>query len=431
MGVIHLETPISRSIINKIKDNGGGIYLVGGAVRNYLMDEPIKDYDFCVTNISKNKFAELFPRAKLVGKHFGVFLLDGYEFAMARTEQIKDNPDNRRDYDVNLGVSIEEDLKRRDFTVNAIAYDLINNKIVDPYNGQKDIQDKVLRAFNNAFEDDPLRVFRAARFSAEYDFRIDANTTLKMLKMCDKVKTLPAERVFEEMKKALKGKYACNFFLKGSLSYWFKELSNLIMVPQPIKYHPEKCVFIHSLQSLHYVDSFDPAVKFAALVHDLGKGLTPEEEYPHHYGHCKNGIKALDILAERLKIPNKWYDYAKLVIEEHMRVWKWKEMGPGKVVRLFKKIQRSPMSIEDFIKVLIADKRARVGGLRWAYQNPANIEHDLDKFVKLYYRMFEETGGEDIDEEPGPKLGRKLFQYRCHWIKRERKNILKRGTKNE
>lgn len=431
---MNIEIPKElNSIINKIKEANAGIYLVGGAIRNYLLNKPVKDYDFCITGLTKKQFKELFSKAELVGKHFGVFLLNGHEFAMARSEQLQKNADTRRDYDVDFNVSIEEDLKRRDFTVNAIAYDLINKQIIDPFNGQKDIDNKILRSFTDSFKDDPLRVLRAGRFAAQYNFVIEIRTFIDIIIMSERLKNIPSERVFEEFKKAIKGKYPHKFFLElvwtHSLNFWFKEIYNLINVKQPKKYHPEGDAFNHSLQALYFIDSNRPEIKFAALMHDIGKGLTPIKEYPHHYQHCKYGIEALDNFNNRLKIPNKWYKCAKIAIEEHMRIWKWEEMKPGKIVRLFKKINRSPMLIEDLIKIAIADEAARVKDIKKGIKNLEKTKKKFKGLKNLYYRMFKEANGSCINEKPGLKFGRKLFQYRCHWIKKER-NIILKGEDN-
>ena len=410
--------------IIKINNAGGKLYLVGGAIRNSIIDYPIHDYDFCFEGISKEKFQKLFPEAQLVGNHFGVFILDGYEFAATRTERLKDNSQNRRDYNVKCNVSIEEDLKRRDFTVNAIAIDLTSGKVIDPYNGIKDAKNRKLKAFSNSFETDPLRVLRGARLFAQYPFYVEPNTIKRMSTMKEQLKNLPKERVFEEFKKAIKGDFPYNFFyvLKYTdlLDTWFKEIEDLIGVPQPKKYHREGSAYIHSILSLKNIAkrTNDPAVRFASLVHDLGKGLTPCKDYPHHYGHESKGIKPLNHLCDRLGIPNRWRKIAEIAVKYHMKGRLWKIMKPGKVVKLFKIINNSPIGMKDFKNIIISDLNSR---------NKENNDRakELKGICKLYKSMFKNTGGKNIDSSKysGKEFGERLFQYRCHWLNKERNKI--------
>jgi len=412
--------PIKDEIIEKIKSNGGTLYLVGGACRNIFLNIPPYDYDFVVENIPKENFIKLFPEAEIVGKHFGVFLINGMEFALTRQEWLMKKAKDRKDFHIKHGISIEEDLKRRDFTVNAIAINIHNNKLIDPYNGQKDIKNKILKAFSKAFKEDPLRILRGARLAAQYNMTVD-NNTIKMIKeMKDSLKSLSKERVLKEFEKVLHSNYPKKFFevlIKAEIAdIWFPEIEALYGIPQDKENHPEGDVLTHSCMVLKAMQKYShkESLLFAALTHDLGKGLTPYQEWPAHYGHDYKGIKPLIALCNRLKVPNKWEKVALLGVKEHMRARiHWKEMKPGKLVKLFEKIKRSPLNILEFCLILISDNEGR-GVFK---------KINMNIFKSLYYKMFSETNGNMVKGK-GPEIGERLFQLRCHWLKNRRKNLL-------
>ena len=190
-------------IANKIKQAGGTLYSVGGAVRDKILGITSKDEDYCVTGITKEKFMEIFPEAKYRGKFFGVFVLENKEFALARTEKKTGTGHKEFKVKTSKDITIEEDLKRRDITINAIAENVLTGKIIDPYNGEQDIRNKTIRAVSNAFGEDPLRVYRACRFAANLEFKLEENTLKMMNSLKDELLTLSQEIVFEELKKAL------------------------------------------------------------------------------------------------------------------------------------------------------------------------------------------------------------------------------------
>ena len=312
-------------IANKIKKAGGTLYSVGGTVRDRILGRTSNDEDYCVTGIEKAEFLEIFPEAKYRGKSFGVFVLDNKEFAMARTEE--KNGVGHKEFKVktNKNITIEEDLRRRDITINAIAEDMITGKIIDPYNGKNDIKNKKIRAVSNAFCEDPLRVYRACRFAAELEFEVEEKTLEMMHSLREELLTLSKERVFEELKKALKTEKPSIFFetLKKAnvLDVHFKEVYDLIGALQPEKYHPEGDSFNHTMIALDNCAKItkDEKIRFCALVHDLGKGRTPKEMYPHHYGHEERGIEPLRELARRIGLPTIWKEYGMTAIKEHMK----------------------------------------------------------------------------------------------------------------
>lgn len=276
-------------IAKKIKNKDGKIYLVGGAVRDSLLNRPICDEDYCICGLDKDKFLELFPNCNSRGKSFEVFDLEGKEFALARHE--KKIGLGHKEFEILTGkeITIEEDLKRRDITINSIAKDVLTGELIDPFGGIKDIEKKVIRATSEAFMEDPLRVYRVARFASELEFDVDKKTIEMMNSLKSELSTLSKERIFAEFRKALKTNKPSIFFnvLKEAnvLDVHFKEIFDLIGSIQPIKYHPEGDSYNHTMLALDNSTKLtsDLFVRYSVLVHDLGKGLTPKELYPHHY----------------------------------------------------------------------------------------------------------------------------------------------------
>ena len=278
-----------KEIANIIKQNGGTLYLVGGAVRDSLLNRSICDEDYCVVGIEKELFIKLFPKSHQRGKSFEVFDLEGKEFALARAE--KKIGKGHKEFEITTGknITIEEDLKRRDITINSIAKNVLTNEIIDPFGGLEDIKNKTIRATSKAFEEDPLRVYRVARFASEFGFNVEENTIKMMKNLKEELNTLSKERVFTEFRKALKTSVPSIFFnaLKNAdvLDIHFKEIYSLIGAQEPIEHHPEGDSYNHTMLALDNSVEFtdDLIIRYSVLVHDLGKGLTPREIYPHHY----------------------------------------------------------------------------------------------------------------------------------------------------
>lgn len=312
-------------IAKRIEQTGGRLYAVGGAVRDKIIGKENKDEDYCVTGITKADFIQIFPEAKYQGKFFGVFILENKEFAIARTEEKTGIGHKKFTVETNKNITIEEDLKRRDITVNAIAQDVLTGKIIDPYHGVKDIKNRTIKAVSKAFCEDPLRVYRACRFAAEFGFEVEENTLEMMYSLKDELLSLSKERVFDELRKALRTDRPSIFFevLKKAkvLDVHFKEIYDLIGAVQPEKYHPEGDSYNHTMIALDNSAKItkDEKIRFATLVHDLGKGRTPKEMYPHHYGHEERGVEPLRELARRIGIPTLWKDCAVTAIKEHMK----------------------------------------------------------------------------------------------------------------
>ncbi len=316
-----------KKIAELIEKSGGRLYLVGGAVRDSLLNRPLYDEDYCVVGIDKNKFVELFPNAISRGKSFEVFDLEGYEFALARTEKKIGKGHKNFEIITNKNITIEEDLKRRDISINAIAKDVLTNKIIDPFNGTSDIKNRIIRAIGDSFLEDPLRVYRVARFASELDFKVEENTIKLMNKLKDELSTLSKERVFVEFKKALSSDKPSRFFnvLKEAdvLDVHFKEIYDLIGSVQPLKYHPEGDSYNHTMIAVDNSVQLtnDLLIRYSALVHDLGKGLTPKEMYPHHHGHAEKGVEPVRNLSNRIGVPTNWKKAGIVSSKEHMRRW--------------------------------------------------------------------------------------------------------------
>ena len=418
------EDDINKAV--KINEAGGNLYIVGGFIRDIILNRQPGDKDYCVEGLTPEIFENLFPEAKLVGKKFPVYLINNKEYSLAFKKASAKNNFNyfRKNYSPNI--TIKEDLMRRDFTINAMALDIVENKLITVSNSLNDIKNKKIRVISEKFTEDPLRVYRAARFAAELNFEVTPKTLKKMGKLKNKLTDISRERIYEEFKKALNSPNPDLFFtvLKSSkvLNIHFKEIDNLWHVKQPEKFHPEIFVHKHFLQSLQLLKEYPEKnhFRFAVSMHDIGKGLTPEKEIPRHYSHDQLGIKVLNKFVDRIIIPQKWYQAAKIAIAEHMRIRKWKEMKAGKVVKLFQKIKRSPLTIEDMINLVEIDKRAR--GVNKPLHENINFGNNLKT---LYQRLFAETGGKDInsDKYSGEEFGNKLFQYRCEWLDKKREDI--------
>ena len=318
-------------IANKIKSNGGNVYLVGGAVRDKLLGIVNHDEDYCVTGISFEEFKELFPEANVRGRDFPVFDIDNKEFAIARKERKIGIGHNSFDVEIDKKITIEEDLERRDITINAIAKEVLTDKIIDPFGGREDLKKHIIRAVSNHFVEDPLRVYRVSRFASQFDFDVEYNT-MKMIELLkNELPSLSVERVYNELSKALLTDKPSRFFdvLKDAnvLNIHFKEIYNLIGAEQPIKYHPEGDSYNHTMIVLDKVADKTKTLsaerklelRFSALVHDLGKGATPKEEYPHHIRHEERGAELVKIFGRRLKIPTRLIKCGTISCLEHMR----------------------------------------------------------------------------------------------------------------
>lgn len=355
------------------------IYLVGGAVRDRLLGLDNVDRDWVVVGATQQQMEARGFRA--VGRDFPVFLHPetGEEYALARTER-KTAP-GYRGFVVNAdpSVSLEEDLQRRDLSINALAEDE-QGRIIDPYGGLDDLRRGILRHVSPAFVEDPLRVLRVARFAARYadrGFAIAPETHALMQEIADsgELDHLVAERVWQEIASALSERRPAVFFRVlrdcGALTAILPEVDRLFGVPQPEQWHPEIDTGEHSLQSLEQAAllSEEIDVRFASLVHDVGKGLTPPEQWPRHIGHEQAGVPLVRALCERLRTPRAVRELAEISASHHTHCHRIQSLRPATLLRLLETLDafRRPQRLEKFALVCEADARGRTGLEQQAY----------------------------------------------------------------
>jgi len=346
-------------------------YLVGGAVRDALLKLPVKDKDWVVVGATPQEMLD--AGYQQVGRDFPVFLhpTSHEEYALARTERKSGFGYTGFSCYAAPDVTLEQDLLRRDLTINAMAQD-DDGTIIDPYNGLSDLRMRILRHVSPAFNEDPLRVLRVARFAARYahlSFRIADETMALMRDMtaAGELEHLTPERVWKETENALASRNPQVYFMVlrecGALKVLFPELDILFGVPAPAKWHPEIDTGIHVLMTLSMAAMLSPDldVRFATLCHDLGKGLTPKHLWPRHHGHGPAGVKLVENLCARLKVPNELRDLAKLVAEYHDLIHTLPILKPQTIVKLFDAIDawRKPQRIEQIALTSEADVRGR------------------------------------------------------------------------
>lgn len=355
------------------------IYKVGGAVRDRLLGLKVKDVDWVVVGALPEEMIAL--GYKQVGKDFPVFLhpKTHEEYALARKERKVAPGYKGFEFDTAKSVTLEEDLLRRDITINAMAED-DTGAVFDPFNGQKDLEKKTLRHVSDAFKEDPVRILRIARFAARFDFQI-ADETLELMKAMvasGEVDALVAERVWAELEQALKEDTPVRFFevlqLCGAVEKIFPEIDRLFGVPQPAKHHPEIDTGIHTFMVLEQATklSADPQVRFAALVHDLGKGTTPADILPSHHGHEERGVDLIKQLCERLRIPNDYRDLGVMVSRFHTHCHRIRELKPTTILKTLERMDvfRKPDRFDQFLLACEADARGRTGLEKNPYPQP-------------------------------------------------------------
>lgn len=347
------------------------VYLVGGAVRDQLLNIPVHERDWVVVGAQPE--ALLKNNYRQVGRDFPVFLHPetNEEYALARTERKSAPGYYGFDCDYSDKVTLEEDLARRDLTINAMAIDE-QGHLIDPFNGQQDLDDKILRHVSPAFSEDPVRVLRVARFAARFyhlDFRL-ANETrglmYSMVKQGELTHLVP-ERVWQEWQKSLCEKNPEQFILTlracDALSIIIPELNALFGVPNPYKHHPEIDSGVHSLMVLEAaaILSDEPATRFAALVHDLGKALSPISSWPKHHGHEEQGVGVIETLCTRLRIPNEYRSLAVLVSRFHLLIHRITELRAATIIKTLEQVDafRRPQLFHALLLACEADSQGR------------------------------------------------------------------------
>ena len=349
------------------------VYLVGVAVRDEQLGLPVKERDWCVVGASAD--ALIAQGYKQVGKDFPVFLHPetGEEYALARTERKTAAGYHGFAFNTSPDVTIEEDLSRRDLTINALAKD-DDGHLIDPCNGLADIKQRLIRHISDAFAEDPVRILRAAKFAARFahlGFRIAPETRDLMRQMVadGEADALVPDRTWKETAAALAGKAPRIFFESlracGALRIVFPEIDALFGVPQPAKWHPEVDTGVHTMMVLDVAEelSSDVEVRFAALVHDLGKGTTSADDLPSHPGHEQRGCDLIRSLSNRLPVPRSCRELALIVAEYHTHCHRVLELRDSSVVNVLEKTDafRRPERFSQFLLACEADARGRLG----------------------------------------------------------------------
>ena len=395
-------------------------YLVGGAVRDSLLGIPIKERDWVVVGATVQEMLDL--GFKPIGKEFPVFLHPKTkdEYALARTEKKVARGYHGFEFHADPDVTLEEDLKRRDLTINAIAQD-DDGTIIDPFHGQQDLKNKILRHVSVAFAEDPVRILRVARFTARFaDFSIAPETMKLMQNMVEagEVNALVIERVWQELERALSEKNPERFIevLRecGALKIILPEIDNLFGVPNPVEWHPEIDSGIHTLMSLKIVVKLtdDVSIRFAVLVHDVGKAKTPKELLPEHHGHEKTGVALVKALCERLHVPRKFQDLAELVTKHHGASYKISEFSPQAILRLLENLDafRRPERFEKFLIACEADARGRKG-------SEDRLFPEANHLRKIFAACANIDTKEIIEKYSGKKIAQAIHDKRLKIIK--------------
>ena len=391
-------------------------YLVGGAVRDDLLGIADSDRDWVVVGAT--------PQAMLdagftpVGKDFPVFLHPATkeEYALARTERKSGTGYKGFTVFATPDVTLEEDLQRRDLTINAIARDADGN-LVDPWGGVSDLKNRILRHVSPAFAEDPLRVLRVARFAARFadqGFTIagETRTLMQNMSASGELEHLVPERVWREFDKALHSDHAQVFIEVlhecGALAILLPEVDRLFGVPQPPQWHPEVDTGVHTLMSLRQscLLSDDLAVRFATLMHDVGKGLTARDDWPQHIAHEHKGIQPIADACQRLRVPTECADLARLGSQYHTHCHQMQVLKPATVLKTLEGLDafRRPQRLQKFLKVCEADARGRTG-----------LEERPYPQAELLWQCF--VAADEIDVPtllqhkpvaPGPEAGEKI-----------------------
>ena len=398
------------------------IYQVGGAVRDALLGLPVKDRDFVVVGATPEQMVELGYRP--VGKDFPVFLHpeSQEEYALARTERKTAKGYKGFQVFASPDVTLEEDLARRDLTINAIAQ-AEDGTLIDPYNGQVDIRDKILRHVSDAFIEDPVRILRAARFAARFtEFTVAPETMRLMQDMVadGEVDALVPERVWQELAKGLMEAKPSRMFevLRecGALKRIMPELDRLWGVPQPPQHHPEIDTGMHVMMVVDYAaaQGYSLPVRFSALTHDLGKGTTPQDVLPRHIGHEERSVHLLKDVCKRLRVPNDCKELAHVVAKFHGKVYRVDEMRSATKVQFLVETDaiRQPERFKEFLRACECDFRGRTG-----YEEKP-IPHTAIWLKLLDAVMQVDAGAVARQYQEPEKIREAVFQARVEAVRR-------------
>ena len=361
-------------------------YLVGGSVRDELLGLTVKDHDYVVVGTTPEAMVQLGDRP--VGKDFPVFLhpTTHAQYALARTERKVSRGYKGFDIYTSPKITLQEDLARRDLTINALAKDE-NGKIIDPFNGIADLEAGLLRHISPAFSEDPVRILRTARFAARFGFQIAPETLALMKEMVHngEVDALVPERVWQEIARGLMENHPSRMFYMlrecGALVRIMPEVNVLFGVPQPPKHHPEIDTGVHIMMAIDHAASknYSLPIRFATLTHDLGKGTTPTEEWPRHIGHEARSVQLTQDLCERIKIPKNERNLALLVAKFHGDVHRAVELKPATIANMLQAVDayRKPARFKEFLLACSCDFHGRPGYAQKPYPQSERLNNAL------------------------------------------------------
>lgn len=407
------------------------VYQVGGAVRDRLLQRPVKDRDWVIVGATPEQM--LAQGYSQVGRDFPVFLHPDTheEYALARTERKTGRGYTGFAVHADPSVTLEQDLLRRDLTINAMAEDE-HGALIDPFNGYQDLQAGILRHVSPAFVEDPVRVLRLARFAARFNFTVAEETQQLMQHMVDngEVSALVPERVWQETERALTEPYPWRFIevLRecGALAVVFPEIDALFGVPQVAEHHPEVDTGQHLLLCLQQARqlSQDPQVLFAVLVHDLGKAKTAAEVLPHHYGHEIESVRLVKALSKRLRVPKEYHSLAVAVAEYHTHCHQFFDLRANTIVKTLYALDafRRPQRFAQFLLACEADARGRVGFADRAYPQAAAFQAALTAAQSIEAKALVAEGF------TGATLGDVLRQRQTHAVKAWRQSLADPST---
>lgn len=392
-------------------------FLVGGSVRDELLGIDNHDRDWVVVGSAESELEALgFQR---VGRDFPVFLHPHTkeEYALARQERKQGHGYRGFVVDAAKTVTLEQDLLRRDLTINAMARGT-DGQVIDPFGGREDLENGLLRHVSDAFAEDPLRVLRVARFAARLHsrgFRVAEQTLALMQELVDsgEIDALVSERVWAETSRALDEAHPSVYFETlrscGALKILFPELDDLFGVPQPARHHPEIDTGIHTMMVVDCAARKNSSnrVRFCALVHDLGKATTPVAELPSHHGHEARGVPLVDKLCDRLRVPNDYRRLARVVSEHHLNCHRIQELKPQTILKMLVALNafKQGSMLEDFLEVCECDARGR-----------KNFEHRDYPQAEHLRRIFASTSAVNADDlvAAKPELAGKLLGHAIH-----------------
>ncbi|SHL03224.1 tRNA nucleotidyltransferase (CCA-adding enzyme) [Selenomonas ruminantium] len=385
--------------VTTVRAAGARVFIVGGWVRDFLRQVPAHDKDYMVAGIDEEIFQQCFPHALRVGKAFPVYLveIDGQHAEVAFARKEEKQGEGYRGFAVEYGkdVTLEEDLYRRDTTINSLAMELPGGEIFDFYGGRQDIVQGIIRPVSHHFAEDPVRALRAARQAAEFGFTLSDEAKAAMAACREELAKEPTERLLQELKRALMTAKPSVFFRAlqdtNLLQVTFPELAALLGKTQPEAFHPEGDAFEHTMLVVDEVaaETNDIMARFCGLVHDLGKGLTPEEMLPHHYGHEEKGVDVLHSWNRRMTLPKRWVQAGKFVIGQHMRAARLTK--PGKIVELLLKVAAVPLPVEGFQAIIRADHHS--------------LPPYLEEAPAIIHRLLQVDGHQAPNTLKGPEIG--------------------------